>query len=559
MPLVAWENRAAAKRHSVLKAIPSAWHISADQTRSDKDYPNVLDILQIYLSDDELTITETPPMDTLAHVHAGIWSSEDVVRAYCHRAAIGHQFVNCLAEVFFDEAIETARQLDQYHRETGGLKGPLHGLPISFMDRFRIAGVETAAGFISWLGPKDTEATESLIVRHMRALGAVPFCKTNMPQSMMIAETTNNIHGSTRNPFSRLLSSGGAAGGEGALLAMKGSPFGWGTEFAGSTRIPAVFHNLYSLKVSCGRLPTHGVAASDTSLPSRNSTIAMITWDFHLLQHIAKLSLGASAFEEDPLWINMPWRESKARELTLRRPVFAVLESDGNVQPQPPIRRALRSVIQCLRRAGYQVIEWNPPSHATAVETYFKIIGADGAQATREHIKASGEPPVPMLKDWYYKPPTTPLPVTEYLALTRSQERYQTEYHNYWKDTAKSTTNGLPVDGVILPVCANVACYENTLTYFGYSAIVNLLDFTAVTFPVGYANKDLDPEPSSFVPLSKEDESLNACYRIKDDRVAFHQAPIGLQLMCRRTEEEKALKLVELILQVQVQSPAFLW
>jgi amidase len=47
----------------------------------------------------------------------------------------------------------------------------------------------------------------------MRALGAIPFCKTNMPQSMMLPETANNIHGSTRNPFIRLLSSGGAAGG----------------------------------------------------------------------------------------------------------------------------------------------------------------------------------------------------------------------------------------------------------------------------------------------------------------------------------------------------------
>ncbi len=43
-----------------------------------------------------------------------------------------------------------------------------------------------------------------------------------------------------------------------------------------------------------------------------------------------------------------------------------------------------------------------------------------------------------------------------------------------------------------------------------------------------------------------------------DDSAAFHGAPIGLQLMCRRTEEEKALKLVEMIMQAQAQSLAFL-
>lgn len=213
MPLIAWENRAAAKRASLLKAIPPAWHIPVNQLPSVQDCPNVIELARKYLSEDELEMTETPPMDTLALIHAGTWSSEQVVQAFCHRAAISHQLVNCLTEVCFKEAISTARQLDQYRRDTGGLKGPLHGLPISFMDRFRVAGTETAAGYISWLGKTETEATESLIVRQMRSLGAIPFCKTNMPQSMMLAETTNNIHGSTRNPFGRLLSSGGAAGG----------------------------------------------------------------------------------------------------------------------------------------------------------------------------------------------------------------------------------------------------------------------------------------------------------------------------------------------------------
>ncbi|OAL37034.1 hypothetical protein AYO20_03803 [Fonsecaea nubica] len=541
MPHVAWENRAAAKRATVLKAIPSAWLVPLDQIPLGDDSSSVLDLPAKYLSPDEITFTETPPMDTLAHIHAGIWSCEDVVRAYCHRAALCHQFVNCLTEVLFEEAINSARQLDKYRRDTGGLKGPLHGLPVSFMDRFRVAGTETAAGFISWLGPKETDATESLIVRHMRALGAIPFCKTNVPQSMMLAETANNIHGRTINPYSRLLSSGGAAGGEGALLALKGSPIGWATEFAGSARIPAAFSSLFSLKVSSGRLPSLGVASSETSLPLRNSTIAMLSWSFSLLHYIARLSLGSTAFEEDPAWIDMPWREAKVRELTLRRPTFAVLECDGHIQPQPPVRRALRSIIQGLRRANYQVIEWQPPSHAALVETYFKIIGADGAQATRQHIKSSGEPPVPTLRDWYFHQPTQPLSLSEYLALMKSLEMYQTEYQRYWKSTSQSTITKLPVDGVIMPVCADAACCKNKLTYYGYSAIVNLLDFAAVSFPAGFVDRYLDLKPDIFVPLN--------------DSFAFHGAPIGLQLMTRRTEEEKALKLVEIILQTQSHSP----
>jgi amidase len=112
-----------------------------------------------------------------------------------------------------------------------------------------------------------------------------------------------------------------------------------------------------------------------------------------------------------------------------------------------------------------------------------------------------------------------------------------------------------------------------TVTSTGYSAIVNLLDFTAVTFPVGHIDMNLDPSSSAFAALCKEDESIHgscmfgyfAFARIillipvcPDDSAAFHGAPVGLQLMCRRTEEEKALKLVEMVLQAQAQSSAFL-
>ena len=64
-----------------------------------------------------------------------------------------------------------------------------------------------------------------------------------------MGETNNNIIGSTINPYNRYLSAGGAAGGEsvrpyfryvlfidlstlgeGALLALRGSPLGWGSD-----------------------------------------------------------------------------------------------------------------------------------------------------------------------------------------------------------------------------------------------------------------------------------------------------------------------------------------
>jgi amidase len=213
MPRVAWENQARAKRASLYAAIPTKWRLKPSDIPSLDGPSDVSQLPRKFLTEFEVAITESSPLDVLSNIHTGIWLARDVTEAYCHRAAIAHQLVNCLTEILFDAAVEQAHQLDQHRLATGGLKGPLHGLPVSFMDRFRIAGVETAAGYIGWLGKPEDEESESLVVKQMRNLGAIPFCKTNMPMSMMLGETSNNITGSSMNPFLRSLSSGGAAGG----------------------------------------------------------------------------------------------------------------------------------------------------------------------------------------------------------------------------------------------------------------------------------------------------------------------------------------------------------
>ena len=48
--------------------------------------------------------------------------------------------------MFFDEALERAKELDDYFRPKGQTVGPLHGLPISLKDTFSVAGQDTTLG-----------------------------------------------------------------------------------------------------------------------------------------------------------------------------------------------------------------------------------------------------------------------------------------------------------------------------------------------------------------------------------------------------------------------------
>ncbi len=461
-----WSARAKAKREHLASLIPPEWRL--ESVPSPPDLPNVLTWGREFLTADECAITETEPLIVLAHIQAHLWSAEDVAKAFCHRAAIAHQLTNCLAEILFDEAIVIARRLDQLYQTSGNLQGPLHGLPMSFMDRYRVAGSETSSGYVSWLGPRETLDTESLIVRHMRRLGAVPFCKTSVPQSMMLAASDNNIFGPTLNPFSRLLSAGGAAGGEGALQAMKASPFGWVTEIAGSARIPAAYHGLFALRVCTGRLPSQGIAPSNVTLPSCAFTPAMISSSLPMLRHMSRLTLGSKAYQDDPQWLDLPWRDVKCKELERCRPRFAILHHDHFVRPQPPIQRALKLVHEALSASTYEVVQWDPPRHAPAVETLFRILGADGGSEIRAQLDKSGEPPVQGLQGWYYgHESTAKAPLEQFLSWIQQRMDYRKLYQAYWKQSEGNSSSHRPVDGVIMPVMANAASYEHGLSYFG--------------------------------------------------------------------------------------------
>jgi amidase len=128
-------------------------------------------------------------------------------------------------------------------------------------------------GYLGWIGTFEgkrgtgkEKVYESEMIRELRNLGAVLYCKTSVPHTLMMGETINNIIGYTLNPKNRNLAAGGSSGGEGALIGLKGSPIGFGTDIGGSIRIPAGFNGLYGIRPSHGRMPYEGMANSMVSI-----------------------------------------------------------------------------------------------------------------------------------------------------------------------------------------------------------------------------------------------------------------------------------------------------
>jgi amidase len=93
-------------------------------------------------------------------------------------------------------------------------------------------------------------SSDADVVALLKAAGAIPIVKTNVPQTMFAFECSNPVWGRSLNPYNGAFTCGGSSGGEGAMLAIDGSALGIGSDIGGSLRIPAAMCGVYSLKPS---------------------------------------------------------------------------------------------------------------------------------------------------------------------------------------------------------------------------------------------------------------------------------------------------------------------
>ena len=165
----------------------------------------------------------------------------------CRRYGRDEKGANAITEEFYDEAYKTACSMSENNDETQ--QAPvLYGVPICIKDCMNVKGACTAGGMACRLNKKDE--ADCLTVELLRDAGAIPLCRGNVMQVMMLAESVNRIWGRTRNPWNLTRSPGGSSGGDAALVAMGCVPLSACADGAGSIRIPASFQGVIGFKVS---------------------------------------------------------------------------------------------------------------------------------------------------------------------------------------------------------------------------------------------------------------------------------------------------------------------
>ena len=178
-----WEVIAARKRQD-REAHLSRWpdsrsHISPSTL-------NVSDARLGILTPRQIEITSLPAHRIVQSIAERTYTSAEVVTAFIRAAVIAQDATNCLTELCFADALDRARELDEYQERTGRTTGPLHGLPVSIKDHIDVRELDSSTGFVGWCYERIAEK-DAVIVRCLRKAGAVIYCKTANPQSLLVS------------------------------------------------------------------------------------------------------------------------------------------------------------------------------------------------------------------------------------------------------------------------------------------------------------------------------------------------------------------------------------
>jgi amidase len=276
------------------------------------------------------------------------------------------------------------------------------------------------------------------------------------------------------------LTAGGSTGGEAALIALRGSPLGAGTDIAGSIRIPALCCGLYGFRPTSGRVPYGGILSHNLpGHPGILATAGPITTSLADAELFLTSVISTEPWRYDSTTHAVPWKRVDETSIssTLR---IGILAEDPKWPLHPPVRRAIRDAANLLENAGHTVIDLPPDvstSAGTGLEMALEYFSLDDTNTSLRYVEEGGEPAINSLKVLGLDKPSPNQRKYSIQDLAALDLR-RTGYSNAWRQRFTH----FDLDIVIAPGAQNTAVPHDTYGLFPYTVMWNLLDVGSV-FP----------------------------------------------------------------------------
>ena len=417
--------------------------------------------------------------EVAAGIRRGEFSSRDVVEACLARISETNGFVNAVTELRADEALAAADRADA--AIAGGVEtGSLHGVPVTIKANVDVAGWATVNG--SMLLKDNLAAETSPSVQNWLDAGAIVVGRTNCPEFCVRWDTSNDVYGTTTNPWNAALTPGGSSGGAAASLAVGMTPLALGNDLGGSLRHPAQACGIVSVRPSHGRVPNY--VPSD---PEAAIGLQLANTDGPMTRSVrdARLALQAMAVSDprDPWWVPAQLDEPGDCEL----PIAVVVDPlDQGVDEQ--VASGVQAAADILGDAGFRTIAAEPAALADAVNVWKNIVIGEIFLGLEPAVKEACGPALRRAFE-HYRLAVPDWSVEKYLEAFRARRRVLRDWLGFFQRHAAIVA---PVS--TLPPQASdydIATPESTATLMHSMRMVvpvNALGLPSAVVPVGVQN-----------------------------------------------------------------------
>jgi amidase len=284
-------------------------------------------------------------------VRRGEASARELTEAVLARIAAVNPSLNAVVELRADEALTEADGTDH--------SGLLGGVPITVKEALPVAGLHSTWGIPDLAGY--VAGQDAAAVSRLRAAGAIVVGTTNV--ALMLgdpAQSANPVYGVTNNPWDLTRTPGGSSGGSAAAVAAGLSFVEYGSDLAGSIRIPASFCGVYGLRPTPGTVPLRGFTPGGTPpMPEHLSYLGTIGPLARTAGDL-RLALLATAGPEQPSARSYAWRLAQPGPTALRDFRIGVALDHPLCPVTPEVGAVLSDAVDALAKAGARIVEGWP-------------------------------------------------------------------------------------------------------------------------------------------------------------------------------------------------------
>ena len=306
-----------------------------------------------------------------ARIRGGEVSSREVIDAHLARIEQVNPHLNAVVRVLADEARTAADAADRA-RANGDHLAPLHGVPFTVKENIDVAGTPTTSGVVALADA--IASIDAPGVGRMRAAGAIPIGRTNLPDFGLRVHTDSQLHGLTRNPWNPHVTAAGSSGGEASAISSGMSPMGLGNDIGGSLRNPAHCCGIASIK------PTTGVVAAASVIPPLQSPISfqLMAVEGVMARHVADVRLGleivSGVDRRDP--VSVP---ARLTDIAIDRPlrIAVIADPPGGLPTDAGVIAGVRHAASVLAALGHTVVDAIPDGYVRSIELWAALLGGD--------------------------------------------------------------------------------------------------------------------------------------------------------------------------------------